>query len=462
MSETSSTKPVTAKQPDDSTRLSAGAFDTEADRLIEDVFSDVDSVLDRDFGLPQEPVQPQTVAVKPVQVPPIIMRPLVVPRPSEPPKDDTDSTVTVKATQTQTTSTAGEAFDKFLLGAACASLVATLGLWLWRDEVQQFVQNRLVPTPTPTATTTPPVPEDPQVTADREFVKYMERSLERINTKFGGGSGAKTKAATTSAAAAIPPQATLNIPIDPASIDDIAGSLKEIATVLGRNTTPVARLPQPPNASNPTPPTATANGNNNGNGGNANNANSGNGNASPAPAAAPAAAPPVAAAEPEVAEETEQIAAAASTPAEPEYTEEYSEPEAVWEPEYTEEYAEDYSEPAWDQEYAEEASEPQPVWEPEYTEDYSEPAPEKPTVASAADPAEAAAEAAPSNVHTLMGFLEFGDRSAALFEINGVAQRINVGETVGGSGWSLVEVSNQQAVVRRNGEVRSVYVGQQF
>ena len=49
-----------------------------------------------------------------------------------------------------------------------------------------------------------------------------------------------------------------------------------------------------------------------------------------------------------------------------------------------------------------------------------------------------------------------------LFEIDGVARRIYVGENIGGSGWTLVEVVNQEAVVRRNGEVRSVFVGQQF
>ncbi len=61
-----------------------------------------------------------------------------------------------------------------------------------------------------------------------------------------------------------------------------------------------------------------------------------------------------------------------------------------------------------------------------------------------------------------MGTLELGDRSAALFEINGVARRIYVGETIGASGWSLVEVVNQQAVIRRNGEVKTIFVGQQF
>ncbi|HEY9654088.1 MAG TPA: type II secretion system protein N [Crinalium sp.] len=62
----------------------------------------------------------------------------------------------------------------------------------------------------------------------------------------------------------------------------------------------------------------------------------------------------------------------------------------------------------------------------------------------------------------LVGVLELGDRSAALIEINGVTQRYRIGESIGTSGWSLVEVSKDQAVLRRNGEVRSVFMGQNF
>ncbi len=65
-------------------------------------------------------------------------------------------------------------------------------------------------------------------------------------------------------------------------------------------------------------------------------------------------------------------------------------------------------------------------------------------------------------IHMLVGILELGDRSAALFEISGVSQRVYIGERVGSSGWSLVSVSNEEAVIRRNGEVRSIYIGQRF
>jgi hypothetical protein len=64
--------------------------------------------------------------------------------------------------------------------------------------------------------------------------------------------------------------------------------------------------------------------------------------------------------------------------------------------------------------------------------------------------------------HTLVGVLELGEKSAALFEIEGVARRIYVGESIGASGWTLAEVKNQEAVIRKGGEVRSIFVGQKF
>ena len=108
-----------------------------------------------------------------------------------------------------------------------------------------------------------------------------------------------------------------------------------------------------------------------------------------------------------------------------------------------------------------------PVYQPSQTATTPPTAPsptQEPTTPStpprlAPDPTTAAAPMPP---HLLVGVLELGDRSAALFEINGQTQRVYVGETIGTSGWTLVSVDNQEAIVRRNGDVRSIYVGQQF
>ncbi|MBF2035134.1 MAG: hypothetical protein IGR92_06530 [Leptolyngbyaceae cyanobacterium T60_A2020_046] len=83
-------------------------------------------------------------------------------------------------------------------------------------------------------------------------------------------------------------------------------------------------------------------------------------------------------------------------------------------------------------------------------------------VPSLGTPGVTAAPPAPASVQVLIGVLELGDRSAALFEINGVPQRVYIGERIGESGWSLVSVSNEQAMIRRNGEVRSIFIGQRF
>ncbi|MBW4513994.1 MAG: hypothetical protein KME11_02060 [Timaviella obliquedivisa GSE-PSE-MK23-08B] len=67
-----------------------------------------------------------------------------------------------------------------------------------------------------------------------------------------------------------------------------------------------------------------------------------------------------------------------------------------------------------------------------------------------------------SETHALIGLLELGDRSAALLEVNGVPQRIQVGEKIGASGWKIMSISNQTAIIQRNSEVRSIHVGQKF
>jgi hypothetical protein len=81
-----------------------------------------------------------------------------------------------------------------------------------------------------------------------------------------------------------------------------------------------------------------------------------------------------------------------------------------------------------------------------------------PKVAPAAPPP---LPAAPATIQTLVGVLDLGEQgSAALIEVNGSAQRVTVGEKIGNSGWTLVEIRGQEATVRRNGEVRTLFVGQ--
>lgn len=86
----------------------------------------------------------------------------------------------------------------------------------------------------------------------------------------------------------------------------------------------------------------------------------------------------------------------------------------------------------------------------------------QPPLPGATKPSKAAAALAPTVSRKLVGVLDQGAGSVALFEVNGVTQRYGIGESIGSSGWTLVEVTKDQAVVRRNGEVRSLFVGHSF
>jgi hypothetical protein len=62
--------------------------------------------------------------------------------------------------------------------------------------------------------------------------------------------------------------------------------------------------------------------------------------------------------------------------------------------------------------------------------------------------------------NTLVGVMDLGDRSTALFDNKGITTRISPGEFV--NGWTLVEVGNQQVILSRNGQTKVLEVGQSF
>jgi hypothetical protein len=85
-----------------------------------------------------------------------------------------------------------------------------------------------------------------------------------------------------------------------------------------------------------------------------------------------------------------------------------------------------------------------------------------PVVRNASAPGMAVAPAAPAPERTLKGILGNGDRSAVMFELNGVTKNYEKGEKIGNSGWVLIRVESGNAIVRRNGEVRTLSVGQRI
>ena len=68
----------------------------------------------------------------------------------------------------------------------------------------------------------------------------------------------------------------------------------------------------------------------------------------------------------------------------------------------------------------------------------------------------------PTSELMLVGILSLGDRSAALFNIDGSSQRVYVGDPIGLSNWILASADGEDVMIRRNDEVRSVYIGQRF
>ncbi|MEL4897706.1 hypothetical protein [Crocosphaera sp. Alani8] len=67
-----------------------------------------------------------------------------------------------------------------------------------------------------------------------------------------------------------------------------------------------------------------------------------------------------------------------------------------------------------------------------------------------------------NNSHQLVGVLESGQQSTAIFTFNGISRRFEIGEAVGSSGGILMGVQNQKAIIYHNGQTKYVEVGQAF
>ncbi|MGB2927254.1 MAG: hypothetical protein WBB82_18285 [Limnothrix sp.] len=65
-------------------------------------------------------------------------------------------------------------------------------------------------------------------------------------------------------------------------------------------------------------------------------------------------------------------------------------------------------------------------------------------------------------LYTLSGVLESGDRSAALFNVNGLTQRYKVGENIGTSNWKLLSLRGNQVMLGQGGQTKTLYTGESF
>ncbi|MGD1713778.1 hypothetical protein [Dapis sp. BLCC M172] len=412
------------------------SVDNLAENLMEDLFSDIDRVLDGGTPLPKEVNRPEIVSLTPIKVPQI-----VVPE-NKTQSQDIEKEEKEKLAEEKLAKKENQSLDKLLLGTAFASILVTLSLWLGTrggfDKILGYLG--YVEKPDPSAETL-----NPKAAADAKFADYIERSLKMIEQKEATQKEQQLPG--------IPPApSSNNLPKVPVSANpSINTSLllplnrlvdlmeaqvaKETVTI---PETKVVIVPPIPTAVAVTPKSEPS---------------------SPKPSAASASNASTEAAE-NVPEKSEaEITAKAEVKPETKVKVDSSssaKAEAKTKPEL----------PAKTTAQEKPEAEPQPE-----TTAQAEPQTEKPTQPISLPPpppaeisvAEiVAASQVQSPINTLVGILELGERSAALFEIDGVARRIYVGESIGGSGWTLVKVANQEAVIRRNGEVRSVFVGQQF
>lgn len=73
-----------------------------------------------------------------------------------------------------------------------------------------------------------------------------------------------------------------------------------------------------------------------------------------------------------------------------------------------------------------------------------------------------AATITPKIEPTLVGLMELKEGSAALFKIDGVTQRIWLGEEIVNTGWVLDSVTNQKAIISYKGKTLTLSVGETF
>ncbi|MEG4202253.1 hypothetical protein, partial [Microcoleus sp. Pol12A5] len=320
--------------------------------------------------------------------------------PPQPQRDEKDVEAIARqvALETAKKQQSKQSFDRILLGAACGSLLLVMGLWL-------ASRSGLVRLPAA------PAPETPAASGktapDTPFVEYVQRSLEAIEQKkapqakpqLAGVPGAPTPGTLPSIPISGAPPATAGLST---AVNRIANALEQAASQPGAPAPQVVVIPPPAQVT-----VAPA-----------------------APVAAAPAAPQTSAVSPSPAAPASGRAIAAAGTRDPL------------------------------------AASPSPSDspQPKILARETEPAPAPPAQQSAPAPEQSApaVSSAPTSAHTLVGILELGDRSAALFEVDGVARRIYVGESIGASGWTLAEIKNQEAVIRKGGDVRSVFVGQKF
>lgn len=440
MSQEVSSNPRPRSVQGDRPPIKPWSAESDADKLMDELFSDIDRILDGGSKLPTEPVKPEYISLQPIVIPPITTPPSVE-SPQEPAEEEVipEPTPTLAQESVEPIQTSivhkpspplpkrsGWSFEKFLVAVGLASVIATIVLLLAN---QKKITWPWTPQNAPSSS-----PKMGQLSgSDAEFVNYMRRSLDVLDNKSKAKQNTKMASASGTTNPPSPPSGPVSgnrpqVTNQPQSVPgggvNFPGGPVFFPVYPPQGASASSGLPQALRPPMPAFPQTV-----------------------PAPAPAlPQAAKPTASApaqsiqiKPQVPALPQSSKPSASAPAQPIQIK----PQVPALPQSAKPSASTAAQPA-------KPSAP--------------PIPQ--TVAAApsapSETSQSPQSSAPAVQHTLMGVMELGDRSAALFEVNGVTKRFNVGESIGASGWTLVSVTNSEAMVRRNGEVRSIYPGQKF
>jgi hypothetical protein len=63
---------------------------------------------------------------------------------------------------------------------------------------------------------------------------------------------------------------------------------------------------------------------------------------------------------------------------------------------------------------------------------------------------------------TLIGLLESEQGAIALFDWNGAIERIEIGQEIANTGWTLKDIINDEALVEQNNQIKTIAVGKAF
>ncbi|MCL2923810.1 MAG: hypothetical protein MGF17_04045 [Trichodesmium sp. MAG_R04] len=413
------------------TRLKEPIYiDSLAENLMEDLFHDIDKVLNGGSRSPTEVTQPEMVSLTPIKIPQIVLSE------EKTQFQDAEKEEKVQLAEAQVEKKENQSLDKLLLGAAFASILVTLSLWLATrggfDKVLGYLgyiekRDSSVEKLSPKAVT------------DAKFADYIQRSLKMIEQKKATEKRQQIPGVPTAPSSHNLP--TLPVPANPPINTSLLLPLNRLVDLMEAQVakktltipkTKVVVIPPIPTAVAVTPKSEV-----------------------PSPKLSAASASKASTEAADSVQKKSEAEVTVKTEVKPRINHSSSEKAEVKAKLKPPTKTTAQAKPENNSELKLEAKPKIEI--PTQSVLLPPPIPVKIPEIKTVVPNQIQ-----TSINTLVGVLELGERSAALFEIDGVARRIYVGEKIGTSGWTLVKVVNQEAVIRRNGEVRSVFVGQQF